>query len=371
MKANAYKQNYLRGWTLFAAVLGILAILSWIIVFWDLDRFIAGRFYSETEGWYLVEKPPWIWLYKFGTIPGLLLALTALVVWLVDFHRDRLHHLHRYLLVIVLTAIIGPGILVNGLLKNYWSRPRPRQIQEFNGQWAYRHMFQPGRPGKGQSFTCGHCSMGFLFCSLLVFRRKNALLAWSGVITGLALGGLLSAARVVQGAHFLSDTLWSLGIVLMVTILLYYIVLKIPVVRPAPIKKMTEGRRRFVWGVSILVGIVMTVGFFMHRPFYKDHRLPLEIPAQANRILLKTSSEIPALKVQYSDARQSQLIMTTRGFAWIDARHYLRPNIQYRNKVLFIDLIEKKKGYFAELTHEVTIVLPEVFQNQIDVAIAK
>jgi hypothetical protein len=228
-------------------------------------------------------------------------------------------------------------------------------------------MFQPGTPGKGQSFTCGHCSMGFLFCSLLVFRRKNALLAWAGVITGLVLGGLLSAARVVQGAHFLSDTLWSLGIVLMVTILLYYIVLKIPVARPATITKMAKGRRRLLWGISILVGIVMTLGFFRHRPYYKDHRLPLEIPARAKRILLKTSLDIAALKVQYSDAVQSQLIMTARGFAWIDARHYLHPKIQYQNRVLVIDLKVKKSGYFAELTYEVTIILPKIFENQIDV----
>jgi membrane-associated PAP2 superfamily phosphatase len=220
-----------KGWIFLTAMTTALLLLSWIIIELDLDRRIAAHFYDPSEGWYLADKQPWRWLYRYGTIPGLLLSLTAVTGWFWSLATPRIKYLQRYFLIIVLTAILGPGVLVNGILKNYWSRPRPRQVEEFGGQWNYRHPHQPGIPGKGKSFPCGHCSMGFLFCSLMVFRRHKAWLAYTGGAFGLLLGGLLSAARIVQGAHFLSDTLWSMGILLMLPTALHFIVLKIPSIR--------------------------------------------------------------------------------------------------------------------------------------------
>lgn len=228
MHASAKHTFTNKGWLWLALTLGCLLVLSWVIVHWDLDRSIAGRFYSQQNGWFLGKRQPWQWLYDFGPIPGIVLALGALLAWVFCLMRPKRRHLHRYFLVIVLTAVIGPGILINGVLKPYWGRPRPRQVQEFGGQWPYRHFYQPGIPGRGHSFTCGHCSMGFLFFSLVAFRRKNVWVAAAGGLTGAVLGGLLAVARMVQGAHFLSDVLWSLGIVLMVIIVLYFIVLQVP-----------------------------------------------------------------------------------------------------------------------------------------------
>jgi membrane-associated PAP2 superfamily phosphatase len=42
----------------------------------------------------------------------------------------------------------------------------------------------------------------------------------------LSLG--LSLARIVQGAHFVSDTLWSFGTMMLISGILYYFVLRIP-----------------------------------------------------------------------------------------------------------------------------------------------
>ena len=228
MQTSADERFVVKGWLWAGVTLGCLIALSWVILHWNLDRFIAGRFYTPEKGWLLGKRQPWQWLYDFGTIPGIVLAVAALFAWAGCLMRARWHHLHRFFLVVVLTAVIGPGILINGILKPFWGRPRPRQVQEFGGQLAYRPFYHPGIPGEGKSFTCGHCSMGFLFFSLVAFRRKNAWIAVAGGATGAALGGLLGAARMLQGAHFLSDVLWSLGIVLMVIIVLYYFVLQVP-----------------------------------------------------------------------------------------------------------------------------------------------
>jgi lipid A 4'-phosphatase len=266
--ARSSKDHYRnKGWSLMAATLGCLLLLSWAIVHWDLDRSIAGRFYTPADGWYLGNLQPWKWLYEYGTIPGLVLAIASLIAWIACLLQTRFHHLQRYFLVIVLTTVIGPGLIVNGILKNCWGRPRPRQVQELGGHWEYRQLYQPGTPGRGESFTCGHCTMGFLFFSLLVFRRKNNWVAAAGAAAGLILGGLLGAARVVQGAHFLSDVLWSLGIVLMTIISLYYLVLQVPGKRLQKPRPTSRPKQYAITGLLVAAVILMLLAFLMHPPF--------------------------------------------------------------------------------------------------------
>jgi lipid A 4'-phosphatase len=358
-----------KGWLFLTATTMVLLLLTWIIIELDLDRRIAARFYDASEGWYLADKQPWRWLYQYGTIPGLLLSLTALCGWFWSFASPRIKYLRRYFLIIVLTAILGPGVLVNGILKNYWSRPRPRQVVEFGGQWNYRHPHQPGIPGKGKSFPCGHCTMGFLFCSLLVFRKHKAWIAYSGGALGILLGGLLSAARILQGAHFLSDTLWSMGILLMLPIALYYIVLKVPLIQEEPAKPLSRSKKSFLWLFFIVCLGLMTGSFLLHRPFYKDHITQLKIPPHVNRILVRVDAEIQTDSVKFMENGTPTARLTARGFAWIGAKHHLHRNLEYENGQIVLDFRIEKSGYFSELTHEIQIKLPEELKDKIEIKI--
>jgi lipid A 4'-phosphatase len=371
MDLSKDNNTIIRGVALISATLACLLLLSWVIIHWDLDRSIVSRFYTPSEGWYLGNLQPWKWLYEYGTIPGLVLAVTALIAWVACLMQARFHHLHRYFLVIVLTTVIGPGILVNGILKNYWGRPRPRQVQEFGGQWEYHHLHQPGTPGRGESFTCGHCSMGFLFFSLLVFRRKNIWIAVTGGVTGLVLGGLLGAARVVQGAHFPSDVLWSLGIVLMTIISLYYLVLQVPKPRVQTPKPMSRPKRYAVTGLLISAVILMLLAFLMHRPFYKEHNIPLTLPSDVKQLVLKSNTDIEKLSIRYLDDQKPRIVLTAVGFGWTEARHRLHKTLQYENGRIIADLVIDKKGFFAELSHEVTIYLPKTLENKVAVELAR
>jgi lipid A 4'-phosphatase len=361
----------LKGWTRLTAMTMVLLILTWIIIELDLDRRIAARFYHGSEGWYLGDKQPWHWLYQYGTVPGLLLSLTALFAWFWSMATQRMKYLQRYFLVIVLTAILGPGVLVNGILKNYWSRPRPRQIEQFGGQWNYRHPHQPGIPGKGKSFPCGHCTMGFLFCSLMIFRKHKRWLAYTGGAFGLLLGGLLSAARMLQGAHYLSDTLWSMGILLMLPIALYVIILKRPTVRTAPAKQLSRIQKKILWFFFAVCLVVMMGGFLLHRPFYKDHSTPLNISQPVSRILVRIDTDIQTYTVRYSDTVTPDIRLTARGFAWIGAKHQLNRNLAYESGKLILDIQVEKKGFFSELTHEIQIRLPDNLRGTVDVNIVR
>ncbi len=115
----------------FAALLLMTALFTVL----DLDRSISGNFYRPGEGWFLAKQPLWYWLHKKGTIPGIVLAVGCLLVWLVSFYLPRLKDWRKPCLVVVLTAVLAAGLLINAILKQYWGRPRPSQTIEYGGQF--------------------------------------------------------------------------------------------------------------------------------------------------------------------------------------------------------------------------------------------
>jgi len=121
--------------------------------------------------------------------------------------------------LIILTLALGPGLLVNGMLKPVWGRPRPHQVQAFGGSRSYQPWWQPGNFGGGKSFSSGHTAMGFVLVAgvFLVPSRRPSWRRGLALGGALAYGSLVGVARVVQGAHFLSDVLWS-GILICFTV---------------------------------------------------------------------------------------------------------------------------------------------------------
>ena len=57
--------------------------------------------------------------------------------------------------------VIGPGVIVNGVFKPYWGRPRPHSTIPFGGEQEFLPVFQKGCDQDNASFPCGHASMSF------------------------------------------------------------------------------------------------------------------------------------------------------------------------------------------------------------------
>ncbi len=178
-----------------------------------VDLRLSGCFYGPvaSQKWFLKTTVPWIWLYRYGELPTWILAIGAAVVWGGSLRRRSWVQYRRACALIVLAVVLGPGLLVNGVLKPLWGRPRPAQTDLFGGSQPYRHWWQPGNIGGGRSFPSGHAAMGYALVvgTCLIPQRRSA---WRrGLVLGgaLAYGSLLGLTRIVQGGHFLSDVLWS------------------------------------------------------------------------------------------------------------------------------------------------------------------
>jgi membrane-associated PAP2 superfamily phosphatase len=189
----------------------------------DLDLAVSARFYVPGVGWPTGGEAPWKTLYDYGVLPAWIIALSALVVFLASFGSARARPHRRAMVFLVLAMVIGPGVIVNDVFKEQWGRPRPKDVVEFGGTRAYVHPWVKSPRENGNSFVSGHAATGFYLLTpwfLLRRRRPQQALVW--LVAGIAYGALVGAARITQGAHFLSDVLWSLGFVYLTGLALSY-----------------------------------------------------------------------------------------------------------------------------------------------------
>ena len=120
------------------------------------------------------------------------------------------------LIFLVAALAIGPGILVNTVLKDHWGRARPFQIEAFGGTRQFTPAPVPAdQCARNCSFVSGHAALGF---SLVAFafllpagRPRNIVMAGA-----LAFGALIGLGRIAAGHHFLSDVV-DAGLVVVAT----------------------------------------------------------------------------------------------------------------------------------------------------------
>ena len=358
-----------RGWLVLAGLtLGLLALTA-VLTALNADLKLAARFYDPGRGgWFLGNAQPWQWLYRYGTIPGLAVSLAALVIWFAGRLSRPLAVWRPYCLLVVLTAVIASGILVNAVLKQYWGRPRPDQITAFGGQWRYRDVHQPGTPGQGGSFPSGHCAMGFSLLSLVCVHRRSKLIAYAGGGAGVLLGGSLGVTRIVQGAHFLTDTLWSLGLNLIVVAALYYLVLAIPARQARTADPPVKQGRRFGLIAALVVCLALAVAAFStRRPFYHSYPHTVEITPDIATLIVRINADPERFNVSYRDQAPAMVRLDAHGFGWMRFDHRVVYSTARAGQTLVLDYRVDPVSYFAELFHAVDVQLPVRYRGRLDI----
>lgn len=231
-----------RWWVREVLVLFVLSLVS-LLIFWqtDLDMQVASFFYNlhSQEPW-LVDSVFWQGVYASAQWLSIAVVTTGCFFIAFGFLRKDLKIWRRYGIFMVLGIAIGPGLLINGVFKDHWGRPRPKAIIEFGGSEHYVPPLKFNKAGDGKSFPCGHASTGFSLISLWFIRRdmeadekpifflKRIFLSLPThipLLLALIWGGMLGWVRMRQGGHFLSDVLWSALITFGVHYLLWLFVL--------------------------------------------------------------------------------------------------------------------------------------------------
>jgi lipid A 4'-phosphatase len=207
----------------FAIPVVILVLATIVITATGADLKLSAPFCIDGK-WPVGDRQPWHLLYLLDRGPSIGLGLFGLCAALIGgICKQRSGWVRPGLFLVILLAL-GPGLLVNSVFKEHWGRPRPREIVQFGGKKEFLHPWQKGIAHNGRSFPSGHSAAAFyLSAPFFVYRRRKPRTAAWWMAGGVVFGVLMSIARIAQGAHFLSDNLWSWGIVQLTAVALYYL----------------------------------------------------------------------------------------------------------------------------------------------------
>lgn len=159
----------------------------------------------------------------------IMIDAAILALYVLSFVIPELKRHRQVLLFLSLALILAP--LAVALLKVTSVRHCPWNLTEYGGFAPHLSLFDASlKPlAAGHCFPAGHASAGFSMLAFYFAGRVSGkswlsrLGLWGGLVAGMVFG----MARVAQGAHFLSHTLWS-ALVCWLVIAIVYAVIMIP-----------------------------------------------------------------------------------------------------------------------------------------------
>jgi lipid A 4'-phosphatase len=188
-----------------------------------IDVMASGLFYRPEDGFFWADQSLFItlhWVAYYGArVLGVGFAFLCALAWL---RRHAVFNLNAKAWLFLLVALlIGPVLIANICLKDHWGRARPRDISEFGGSQSFTPALEPHfeRARSNGSFVSGDGAFGFFLPSFayIVPRRKSRKVFWGTMGAGI----LFSFARLVMGAHFLSDIIYAAFFMLLSSAIIY------------------------------------------------------------------------------------------------------------------------------------------------------
>lgn len=347
----------------FAAILSTVFFWVYPLDFYAQDFFFCS---GEKNLWCHGEKPLWDFLYHYGVWPAGGLAIGAVVFLILSNTSALFKNKKIYSLFFLLTIVLGPGLIINSVLKMQCGRPRPRETTHYQGTWQYHNVWQKGITGKGKSFPCGHCSMGFVFMGFyFIYYRDKKKLANLFLLLGIFYGGLIGLARMSQGGHFLSDVLWSGITVFFSAWLLYHYVLKIPQRELGLIQKentLSKKKSFLLYGL-LLVAVVM--GIVLATPVFKENEYIA--PANLHNKNFEFMLECDRCNVYIHAKEEPSLFyfrQTVQGFGFPGAKVYSWFFYSLSNATNYYKLQVLSLGLFTELVDTIHL---DVHKKYLDV----
>ena len=190
----------------------------------QIDLAVSRWFYVSGRGFISADWLPVLLIYR--AVPWMVWAVLALAataaIWLFLVARPLWRLDRRAIIFLVSSLALGPGLLANTLLKDHWGRARPTQIEAFGGTRRFTPATLPATECVNNcAFVSGHAAVGFSLTAFAFLlprggRRRAAMAA------ALTIGAVIGLARIVQGAHFLSDVVFAGLLVYGTTALLYW-----------------------------------------------------------------------------------------------------------------------------------------------------
>jgi lipid A 4'-phosphatase len=183
-----------------------------------IDTYVAGLFYNQQIHLFYGEMHQWVELI-YSVVPYITVLIIVLsIVGILYGILNKNNSVKKTSIIVILALIIGPGLFVNVLFKDYWGRARPYQVLRDYQKYTPFYIPQIKHP-KNNSFPSGHASIGFfLGVPFLALKRRKL-----GLIISIGAGCIIGMVRILQGGHYVSDVILAFVISWLIAELIVYI----------------------------------------------------------------------------------------------------------------------------------------------------
>ncbi len=191
---------------------GLVALVALIFALWPSLDLNASATFVDVQGRFFWRLDPDLQALREVGMALPQYAVIAFVISLLAlalFRGVRLFADARKIVAVLLVFALGPGLLVNGILKEFWDRPRPNQIVAFGGEWAFKPWYDPtGECRRNCSFVSGEASS--VTALVAAAAALPPPLQGPAVILAAVFAVIISGLRLGFGGHFLSDILFAM-----------------------------------------------------------------------------------------------------------------------------------------------------------------
>ena len=176
----------------------------------DFDVAIS-RLFDRGQGDFLLRfHPVLVWLRNesMWVVTALIAPAAVAVAVKLILPFTRMLMSGRAAVFLIATLILGPGLLVNVIMKDYWPRSRPIDVPELGGSEKFVPWWDPrGVCPKNCSFVAGESAGAFwtLAPAALTPPQWRPLAYTAAVAFGTGVGVM----RIAFGGHFFTDVVFA------------------------------------------------------------------------------------------------------------------------------------------------------------------
>jgi len=210
------------GFNFYLKTLTLMLVLSIIFfLFPNIDITVSGLFFGQ-DGSFLASEHDWFIYF----IRKMILPLLALLVFFIPIAAAVKQYIYgekilnkplRDWTFLFSCLVLGTGVIVNSIFKSFWGRARPNDTLVFGGEQPFSiPWLNVDYCEANCSFVSGDVSFFTLSLAILLIFNKQTwnIFAYSAII-------LISLLRIMEGDHFLSDTIMSFIITYVIIRVLY------------------------------------------------------------------------------------------------------------------------------------------------------
>ena len=201
---------------------GIAALTTAIsLLGFNVDLFIASLFYDPATKDFLAGKNSHYALLRDHGAIAMLTCAAFVGLAVRTSPRWRLPNVPgRAAMFLTLSLLLGPGLLVNVILKDHWGRPRPGSVVELGGTQNYVQWWNwRGTCPANCSFASGEAAAAaWMFGPAMLAPPHWRAAAMAGAA---AFTVAMSVLRVAAGGHFLTDVVFGALLALVALLAVY------------------------------------------------------------------------------------------------------------------------------------------------------